>query len=212
MISNRIARKKLLRKWNIKKNNSFIELMNLDCIDIVSVGKMSYGPLNIMAYGNKEESLEIGKFVAIAPEVTFLLGGEHPYKGLTTYPLKVKILNYETEATTRGKIIVEDEVWIGYRAIIMSGVTLSKGSIVAAGSVVTKDVPPYAIVGGNPARIIKYRFSSYVISKLLKFNLDDVIENITHDNIKLFYSYINDDNVDEMLNSMLQKKNNFIGI
>jgi chloramphenicol O-acetyltransferase type B len=57
------------------------------------------------------------------------------------------------------KVIIEDDVWIGYGAIIMSGVKIRRGSIIAAGSVVTKDVEPYSIVGGNPAKLIKYRFS-----------------------------------------------------
>ena len=63
-----------------------------------------------------------------------------------------------TEAFGKGDIIVEDDVWIGYGAVIMSGVTIKQGAVIAAGSVVVKDVPAYSIVGGAPAKIIKYRF------------------------------------------------------
>jgi serine acetyltransferase len=67
----------------------------------------------------------------------------------------------------KGDIVIENDVWIGAKATIMSGIKISNGSIVAAGSVVTKDVPPYAIVAGNPAKIVKYRFSEDQIKKLL---------------------------------------------
>ncbi|WP_281040324.1 MULTISPECIES: CatB-related O-acetyltransferase [unclassified Mesorhizobium] len=67
---------------------------------------------------------------------------------------------------TRGPIVVGHDVWIGARAIIMSGVTIGNGAVIGAGSVVTKDVPPYAIVAGSPARIIRYRFSPDVVDRI----------------------------------------------
>lgn len=70
------------------------------------------------------------------------------------------------EATSKGDIVVKDDVWIGYGSIILSGVHIGQGAVIAAGSVVSHDVPPYAIVGGVPARLIKYRFSEEMTKKL----------------------------------------------
>ncbi len=70
----------------------------------------------------------------------------------------------------KGDIIIENDVWIGAKATVMSGVTIHNGAVVAAGSVVTKDVPPYAIVAGNPAKVVKYRFTEEQIKKLLQIS------------------------------------------
>ncbi len=76
----------------------------------------------------------------------------------------------------KGDTEIEDAVWIGMRSMIMPGRRLGEGSVIAAGSVVTKDVPPYAVVGGNPARIIKFRFAEPVISRLLALRIYDLDE------------------------------------
>ena len=78
------------------------------------------------------------------------------------------ICNGGNESICRGSIIIDDDVWIGYRSTILSGVHVSKGAVIAAGAVVTHDVPPYAIVAGVPARVIGYRFSEEMIAKLLE--------------------------------------------
>lgn len=82
----------------------------------------------------------------------------------------MRFLGAIREAYSNGPIVVSDDVWSGIDTMVMSGVTIGQGAVVAARSVVVKDVPPYAIVGGNPAKIIKYRFSSEIIEKLLKVN------------------------------------------
>ena len=105
------------------------------------------------------------------------------------------------EALTKGKIIVKDDVWIGMSVLILSGITIGQGAVIAAGSVVTKDVPPYAIVGGNPAKILKYRFSSEIIEKVknvdlskikLKKNKGNLYEKLTEKNIKNLLEEINE--------------------
>jgi tetrahydrodipicolinate N-succinyltransferase len=90
------------------------------------------------------------------------------------FPVKVKFLGHAKEAQTKGAITVGDDVWLGHNAMVMSGVNIAQGAVVAAGALVTRDVPPYAIVAGNPARIIKYRFSEKVIQELLRINYSHV--------------------------------------
>lgn len=100
--------------------------------------------------------------------------GNHRYDTITTYPFKdisfswPEAANAVDDHSTKGDIIIGNDVWIGARANIMSGVTIGSGAIVATAAVVTKNVPPYAIVGGNPARVIKYRFSEEVIEQRLE--------------------------------------------
>jgi acetyltransferase-like isoleucine patch superfamily enzyme/glycosyltransferase involved in cell wall biosynthesis len=137
---------------------------------LVTVGNYSYGPLYVHAWGASEEHLSIGSFVSIADEVHFLLGGGHDYSRFTTFPLKVKVYGHSIEAISKGPIVVHDDVWIGHRATILSGVILGQGSVVAAGSVVTKSVDPYSIVAGNPARHLRYRFDRNVIDVLMSID------------------------------------------
>lgn len=127
-----------------------------------------------MMWMNPDIFLKIGICVSIAADVIYILEGNHPYNTVTTYPISVEADNWNITgedpthiASTNGPVIVKDDVWIGVKAIIMSGVTINQGAIVAAGSVVTKNVVPYTIVGGNPAKEIKKRFSNEIINKLL---------------------------------------------
>lgn len=96
------------------------------------------------------------------------------------------MLNEGLEAISKGDIIVDD-VWFGGDATIMSGVHIGKGAVIAAGAVVTKDVPPYAIVGGVPAKIIKYRFNENVIKKIIKIDFNKLTIDKVRKNKDLFY-------------------------
>jgi len=165
----------------------------------VTVGRRSYGELNIMAYGRDAERLTIGSFVSIASEVKFMLGGNHPYEGFSTFPFKVKYFGDALESSTKGPIVVGDDVWIGYQTLIMSGVTIGQGAIVAAGSVVTRNVAPYTIVGGNPARYIKHRYPPAVVEKMLQFDFAKVSDEAILANRELLYEGLTADNVDAIL-------------
>jgi virginiamycin A acetyltransferase len=121
------------------------------------------------------DKLIIGKFCSIAAEVRFIMnGGNHPTDWLTTFPFPIFGNGWETALPerwpTKGDTIVGNDVWIGYGALIMPGVTIGDGAIIAAGSVVTKNVLPYTIVGGNPAQVIRNRFDGITISKLEKIS------------------------------------------
>lgn len=95
--------------------------------------------------------------------------------------------------------MVGDDVWIGLNAIVLSGVHIGQGAVIAAGAVVTKDVPPYAIVAGNPARIIKKRFSEEIILKLLTLDYGKIDAQNIKRNIEYLYNEITQDNVDKIL-------------
>ncbi|MFJ5621976.1 CatB-related O-acetyltransferase [Peribacillus loiseleuriae] len=111
------------------------------------------------------DKLIIGNYVCIASGVIILMGGNHNHHSewITVYPFVEQI---ETSYEPKGDTIIENDAWIGMNAMIMPGVTIGVGAIVAAGSVVAKDVPPYTIVGGNPAKEIKKRFTDKEIEKL----------------------------------------------
>jgi chloramphenicol O-acetyltransferase type B len=116
------------------------------------------------------DQLYIGNYVCIGAEVIILMGGNNTHRTdwFSLYPFVETITaSYQVKGDTR----IEDGAWLGIRAIVMPGITIGEGAIVAAGAIVTKDVPPYAIFGGNPAKLIGYRFSEETIAKLLSLNM-----------------------------------------
>jgi virginiamycin A acetyltransferase len=121
------------------------------------------------------DRLIIGKFCAIARGVKFIMNGaNHNLTGFSTYPFGIfssdwqQIAPRSLESVNKGDTVVGNDVWIGYESLIMPGVQIGDGAIIAARSVVTKNVEPYAIVGGNPAQLLRKRFSDTVICELLK--------------------------------------------
>ncbi|MBB2202572.1 CatB-related O-acetyltransferase [Gluconacetobacter tumulisoli] len=135
------------------------------------IGEHTYGSPTVIEA--EYASLEIGRFCSIGPGVLMILGNHRP-DTVTTYPFKT-LSHFWPEAadgtddhSSRGDIVIGHDVWIGARAVIMSGVTIGSGAIIAAGAIVTKDVPTYAIVGGNPARIIRSRFAEPIVARLLQ--------------------------------------------
>jgi acetyltransferase-like isoleucine patch superfamily enzyme len=105
--------------------------------------------------------MKIGAFCSISDGVTIFLGGNHRIDWLTTYPFPVfreSAKQFEGHPATRGDVVIGSDVWIGYGATIMSGVEIGNGAVVGAQAVVTKSVPPYTVVAGNPAKVIRTRF------------------------------------------------------
>ncbi len=144
------------------------------------IGKNSYiiEPYEILNYDcrNPDGSvpkIKIGKHCSIAKHCTFVLSN-HAFNCVSTSPAPYHTTSHKLgniSSYSRGDINIGNDVWIGTRCIIMDNVTIGDGAVCAAGSVITKSVPPYAIVGGNPARIIKYRFSEEIIKRLLTLNI-----------------------------------------
>lgn len=146
---------------------------NLFPLNKVSVGKHSYGPLRVFSYNPEDEGLIIGRYCSIAEDVKFMLGGGHDYHTLLTYPFQQNFKG-KYEAQSKGKIVVEDDVWIGAGAVVLSGVHIGQGAIVAAGAVVANSVAPYSIVGGVPAKLIKFRFDLKTVEVLRKVHIGDI--------------------------------------
>lgn len=113
--------------------------------------------------------LAIGKVCSLSDSLVFIIDLNHDYAAVCQgVPSFLKETHISRKLIRKGSIIIQNDVWVGHGATIMSGVTLHNGSVVGASSVVTKDVPPYAIVGGNPAKIIRYRFEPDIINGLQK--------------------------------------------
>ena len=135
-----------------------------------SIGKFSFGYPKVRTWG-ENATLKIGNFCSIAPGVNIVLGGEHRVNWVTTYPFNKILHEYKYikgHPATKGDIIIGNDVWICMNATILSGVTIGDGAVIGANSLVTKDVEPYMIVGGNPAKPIRKRFDQQTIDKLLR--------------------------------------------
>lgn len=149
------------------------------------------------------EKLIIGKFCSIACGTKFLFNcANHSLKSLSTYTFPLFYEEWELEKSNittawdnKGDIVIGNDVWIGYEAVIMAGVHIGDGAIIAARAVVTKDVPPYTIVGGTPAKEIRKRFDAEVIQQLLMLKWWDW----SADNIRQCLPYIMEGKINELL-------------
>lgn len=158
----------------------------------MQLGKYSYiaekQTFTMLSYGCKHK-LIIGNFCSIARNFTVFLGGDHRINRITTYPfghINQKIFNKfdgSGHPSSKGDVVIGNDVWVGAYSTVMSGVRIDDGAVIGANSVVTKNVPAYAIVAGNPAKIISMRFSENTIQELLKIKWwdwdDDAINEFT---------------------------------
>lgn len=201
----RIRSRKLWRSRNFHNNCKLVDKkLPVEYIEKIEIGHNSYGPIEAFFYGSSQEKLKIGNHVSIGEYVKFICGGNHEYRGFSTFPYKVALGCASCEALTNGPIIVEDDVWIGIGALILSGVTIGKGAVVAAGAVVTKSVPPFAIVGGNPAKFIKWRIESEVVrKKLLALDLSFISDEKIRQFIDEFYTPLNEESFDVILKKLI---------
>jgi acetyltransferase-like isoleucine patch superfamily enzyme len=130
------------------------------------IGLYSYGKPKIYA---DPQTFSIGKFCSIAADVVIYTGAEHRIDWITTYNFEKfeETNNIKNMTRSKGNVTIGNDVWIGDGALILSGVTIGDGAVIAARAVVTKNVKPYEIVGGNPAKHIKFRFNENEIKELL---------------------------------------------
>lgn len=187
------------RKWICANKHNQTFPKNIFDFNTVSVGNHSYGDLHVVSFASKSH-LCIGDYVSIAENVTFLLDVEHQINTVSTYPFRVKLLQEcDSEALSKGDIEIGDDTWIGFGATILSGVKVGKGAIIAAGAVVTKNVPNYSIVGGVPAKVMKYRFSIEVIDQLEKMDFSNLSKDKVATYKALLYTPINEGNIQDIM-------------
>jgi acetyltransferase-like isoleucine patch superfamily enzyme len=134
-----------------------------------TAGDYTYGALTVIDW-HQGTVCTVGKYCSIAEPVTVLLGGEHRTDGVATYAFRERdgIGPAEPNSFSKGDVVIGNDVWIGWNATILSGVTIGDGAVIGARAVVRKDVPPYAIALGNPARVARYRFTPAQIARLLE--------------------------------------------
>lgn len=186
---------KFKKKWRAINYSNDTYPKNIFGIENVDVGDYSYGAISINTSA-KNPRLHIGKFCSIAKDVLFVIANEHPMNYFSTFPFKTRVLN-KKNTDAKGKregsgIYIADDVWIGVQAIVLDGVTVGQGAVIGAGAVVTKDVPPYAIAAGNPARVIRYRFDEKFIESLLSVDFDCVDKSYIEEHLNDLYQTIDE--------------------
>lgn len=178
-----------LIKYVIRKIIRNVPENNIDRVETISgvkvnVGKFTYGTqwINILKWQDDDLHVEIGRFCSISYGLKIYTGGNHRKDWITTYPFghippsSKSIAPVSGHPQSNQPVIIENDVWIGRDVTLMSGVTIGNGAVIAANSHVVRSIPPYAIAGGNPARILGYRFNELQIKQLLNlkwWNLPD---------------------------------------
>lgn len=161
----------LLRIRNAALGENEMAMRRLRRAGRVTIGAHTYGTPLIKDYVYDETRLIVGKYSALSETAIVMLGGEHAIDRVTTYPhrivWKMEGAGQDGIPVPTGDTVIGNDVWLTQRTFVRSGVHIGDGAVVASGAVVTKDVPPYAIVGGNPARVIRYRHTEEQRAALL---------------------------------------------
>ncbi len=186
----------------VAKNYKFLlrKLIVRNGFGVVNIGRHTYGIPRIYWWGEKA-NLNVGKYCSIANDVEILLGGNHRVDWVSSYPFPA-FRQWKSNTpladccTSNGSVLIANDVWLGRGCVILSGVTIGNGAVVGANSLVASNIPDYAIVGGNPAKIIRMRFSEDQINKLNRiawWNWSDEkvksdVDQLLNSNVDLFIS------------------------
>jgi len=153
---------------------------NPELLSNVSIGRHTYGIRKRTIFSELSSNrppVSIGNFCSIATGVVILANADHPTHLPSIYPFRSTLFTNEArpgkdspnlDVVSRGPVHIGHDVWIGTNTIVLSGVTIGTGAVIGAGSIVTKDIPPYAIAVGNPARVVRYRFAPDIIERMLR--------------------------------------------
>jgi chloramphenicol O-acetyltransferase type B len=133
------------------------------------IGRWTYGWPEVHRW-RPTQQLSVGSFCSIAADVKILLGGEHRLDSVSTYPFGqfFRVGDANAHEFSRGDVIIGNDVWIGHGALILSGTRIGDGAAIGAYSLVSGEVPPYAIAAGNPAKVLRFRFPSAIVDELLR--------------------------------------------
>lgn len=189
IIIDKIRWRNYRKEWRKKNQHNHCEIQNYVKMENIHIGKETYGMINAHIYRNSDEQLYIGNYCSIAENVHFVFG-EHDYRRFSTFPFDAYVFGEKENNPTKGAIVIEDDVWIGMNSTVLSGVTIHQGAVIGAGSVVSKDVPPYAIFAGG--RIIKYRFDEDTIRKLLQIDFNKLDYDGIMQNRDILYNVVDD--------------------
>ena len=199
----------LNREWRKRNTHNRSKIVSYCDINNITVGNYTYGPLQVYDFKSGRH-LKIGHLCSIAHNVRFFLAGGHDMNVICSYPISKNILGGSDESTSKGDIIVEDDVWIGSNTLILSGVTIGRGAVVAAGSVVTKDVAPYTVVGGVSSKTLKDRFPKEIKEILMTIDYSKIDKKIIETNVELWHTNIqgiNPGKLEELLEGIPRKLN-----
>lgn len=191
--------RRLLGKSASRRQNFYSRDLLAGSRTTINVGEYTYGCPQVI--WGEESSLTIGKFCSFAGDILIILGGGHRTDWVTTYPFPalpdewMEAARIKGHPTTKGDVIIGNDVWIAHGATILSGVRIGDGAVIGARSVVTADVPPYAIVAGNPAKVVRYRFDNKTINDLLRLRWWDWPIDRIRSNMELLCS----NNIDKIL-------------
>ena len=186
------------KSWhrNNKHNSTWLDDVSPE--NVIEVGSYTYGPIKVFSDSDNYK-LIIGNMCSIAHDATFLLCAEHDMNKISTFPFVNKVIDANChESSSKGNIVIGDDVWIGYGAIIMSGIHIGQGAVIAANAVVNCDVPPYCVYGGIPAKYIKKRFDDEVIDFLSTLDYSKVDNDMIKNHIQVLNMDISDKTLEEI--------------
>jgi acetyltransferase-like isoleucine patch superfamily enzyme len=168
-----------------KKGDVVIEYLRSKCK--VTVGRGTYGHVRVFCWDDSAE-ISLGSFTSIG-SVTIMLGGSHHHSDVSTYPFKALYgFGEEESVKSKGNVVIGNDVWIGRDVFILENLVVGNGAVLGARSVVTRDIPGYAIAVGNPAEVKKYRFTEGEIRILQEIAWWELPDYIIKQNIDLFYT------------------------
>jgi acetyltransferase-like isoleucine patch superfamily enzyme len=144
----------------------------------LQLGKHSYGNIDVKVWAQPNVVVKTGAYCSFAGNIRMFIDGNHRIDKFSSYPFSRIFPSFPHTLYAKETPIIGNDVWIGNDVVIFSGVHIGDGAVIAGQSVVTKSVPPYAVVAGNPARIVKYRFDEKSIEELLRLKWWDLPDNV----------------------------------
>ena len=166
---------------------------------IVTIGAHTYGSPRIITFEGDATRIVIGSFCSIAETVVFIAGGNHNAGWASTFPFRAKWelpgAFSDGQPSSKGDIVIGSDVWLAEGVVVLSGVKIGHGAVVAAAAVVTRDVPPYSLVAGSPARVMAMRFEEAQVSRLLAIRWWEWEEHAIRANVDLLSGPLTDESL-----------------